>query len=174
MMVDMTYQMVLNTLQTAGLLVGIFYYITTLRNAEKNRIKEMVFRRMQTRTPQYFLDVYSSSPANFKWESIEDYDQKYNANTTPELLAKRASIQDQLNAWGFLLKEGMINIGLIGRLHNPSFIQYWWESNKSIYLARREAQGNPDFMSDFEYLYDAVMKKYPKSYVQEVYKIERT
>jgi hypothetical protein len=37
MMVDISYQMVLSTLQTAGILVGIFYYIFTLRNAQHTR-----------------------------------------------------------------------------------------------------------------------------------------
>ena len=36
-MAEITYQMVLSTLQTAGLLVGIFYYILTLRNAQHTR-----------------------------------------------------------------------------------------------------------------------------------------
>jgi hypothetical protein len=173
MMVDVSYQMVLSTLQTAGLLVGIFYYITTLRNAEKNRIKEMVFRRMETRTPQYFLDVYDASPPNFEYETVEDFHSKYNVATTPELMAKRASIQDKLNAWGYLLKEGLINIELIGRLHSPSFIQHWWEANKSIYLEVRKAQGNPEFMADFEYLYNAIMKKYPDSQVEPRFLIKK-
>jgi hypothetical protein len=36
-MAEITYQMVLSTIQTVGLLVGIFYYITTMRNAQKTR-----------------------------------------------------------------------------------------------------------------------------------------
>ena len=172
-MVDVSYQMVLSTLQTAGLLVGIFYYITTLRNAEKNRTKEMVFRRMQTRTPEYFLDVYDASPPNFEWSTVEEFHEKYNPDTTPELIAKRAYVQDRLNAWGYLLREGLINIELIGRLHNPSFIQYWWECNEPIFLASRKAQNNPDFMADFEYLYNAIMKKYPDSQVEPRFKERR-
>ena len=35
-MVEITYQMVLSTLQTAGLLVGISYYILTQRNQQKS------------------------------------------------------------------------------------------------------------------------------------------
>jgi hypothetical protein len=97
-MVELTIEVMLDIIRTSGIIVGIFYYITTLRNAEKNRIKEMVFRRMQTRTPNYFLDVYETSPQNFEWNTTEEFDKKYNATTTPELIAKRASIQDQLRA----------------------------------------------------------------------------
>ena len=172
-MAEITYQMILSTLQTVGLLVGIFYYITTLRNAEKNRIKEMVFRRMQTRTPEYFMDIYKSSPANYEWETVEEFQRKYNPRTTPELMAKRASLQDKLSAWGFLLREGMIDIEFIGRLHNPSFIQYWWESNEPIYMESRKTQNNPDLWTDFEFLYNAIKKKYPHSQVEPRYKIQR-
>jgi hypothetical protein len=47
MMVEVTNQMVLSTLQTAGILLVIFYYVSTLRNAKSNRMKEMVFNRMR-------------------------------------------------------------------------------------------------------------------------------
>jgi hypothetical protein len=36
-MVDVTYQIVLSTLQTLALLVGIFYYVMTLRNQQRNQ-----------------------------------------------------------------------------------------------------------------------------------------
>ncbi len=68
-------------------------------------MKEMVFRRMQTRSPDYFIDLYGSSPRNYEWETVEEFHQKYNVEKTPELIAKRSSIQDKLNAWGFLLKR---------------------------------------------------------------------
>ena len=42
-MVEITYQMVLSTLQTAGILVGISYYILTLRNqrARVQKVKKL-------------------------------------------------------------------------------------------------------------------------------------
>ena len=173
MMFEFTYPMLLDTIRTVGILVGIFYYIDTLRNAEKNRTKEMVFRRMQTRSPDYFMNIYESSPENFEWKTVEEFYQKYNAATTPELLSKRSSIQDKLNAWGFMLKEDMVSIELIGRLHSPTFIKHWWESNEPIYLDSREKSGNPDFMADFEYLYNAIKKKYPNLQVEERIKTPR-
>ena len=37
MMVDVTYQMVLSTVQTAGILVGITYYVMNLNYTRKNQ-----------------------------------------------------------------------------------------------------------------------------------------
>ena len=172
-MVELTIEVVLDIIRTSGIIVGIFYYVTTLRNADKNRMKEMVFRRMQTRSPDYFMDVYNSSPMSFEWDSVEEFHRKYNPQTTPELYAKRASIQDKLTAWGYLLREGVVDIEFIGRMHNPSFIQNWWESNEPIYLESRKIQNNPDLWSDFEFLYKAVMKKYPNSQSEPRFKNQR-
>ncbi len=54
-MVEITYQMVLSTLQTAGILVGIIYYITIMRTSQRNQQHQM-----ETRKLQMFMDVYNS------------------------------------------------------------------------------------------------------------------
>jgi hypothetical protein len=67
-MTELTYQMVLSTLQTAGLLVGIFYYVTTMRNAQKTReltLQSQELSRkaqehaLKTREAQLFMQFYS-------------------------------------------------------------------------------------------------------------------
>ena len=52
-MVEVTYQMVLSTLQTAGILAGITYYIMTLQNTKKNQQLQL-----ETRQAQLFMQVY--------------------------------------------------------------------------------------------------------------------
>ena len=54
MMVDVRYQMVLSTLQTAGILVGIAYYIMTIRNQQKNQDMQL-----ETRQAQLFMQIYN-------------------------------------------------------------------------------------------------------------------
>ncbi|MHA2393459.1 MAG: hypothetical protein ACXAEX_16095 [Promethearchaeota archaeon] len=160
-MVEITYQMVLSTLQTVGLLVGIFYYIMTLRNTQKNRMKEMVFQRVHTRTPDYFRDIYDANPSQLEWNTVEEFHRKHNWRTTPDLIAKRSSIFAKLNAWGFLLREGLIDLDFLAKHHNPSFIKSWWEYNEPIFLDSRKRTNNPEAHKDFEFLYNAVKKKYP-------------
>ena len=53
MMVDVTYQMVLSTLQTAGILVGIIYYLTIMRNSQKNQQMQL-----ETRQSQLFMQLF--------------------------------------------------------------------------------------------------------------------
>ena len=171
-MVDqITFQTIFQFLQTAGLLVGIGYYVTTLRNAEKNRMKEMVFQRMQTRTPEYYLNIFESNPSLLEFETIEDYHSKYNWRTTPELLAKRYTIQSKLDAWGFLLKEGLIDLEFITQLHNPSFIVSWYEALEPIFVDNRK-RGNPESNKEFEYLYKAIKKRHPQTKIDPLYNIK--
>lgn len=58
-MAEITYQMVLSTIQTAELLVGIFYYIMTLRNQQKNQQLSL-----ETRQAQLFMGIYNNSFAS--------------------------------------------------------------------------------------------------------------
>jgi len=46
-MVEVTYRMVLSTLQTTGILVGIFYYIMTLNNTRKSQRLTLESRQAQ-------------------------------------------------------------------------------------------------------------------------------
>ena len=56
-MVEITYQMMLSTLQTVGLLVGIAYYITIMRNAQKTRELTLKSQEHATETRQAQLSM---------------------------------------------------------------------------------------------------------------------
>ena len=162
MMADITYQMVLSTLQTAGLLVGIFYYITTLRNAEKNRMIDMVSRRAeQANNFDYQMMVRRVGRASLEWNTPEEYYEKYNTEITPEFSVSRAIIQNNLNHWGFLFKEGIIGEEFIDRLYHPWHVINFWETYGVLLLQEREESGVPALFSDFEFLYDAMKKRHP-------------
>ena len=65
-MVDVTYQMVLSTLQTAGILVGIVYYISIMRNQQRTRDLTLKAQEqtLRTRESQLFMNIYNQSMAN--------------------------------------------------------------------------------------------------------------
>jgi len=67
----------------------------------------------------------------------------------------------RLNHWGFLFKEGIITEDFIERLWSPWHIINFWETFGSLLLNERETMGNTKLFSDFEYLYNAMKKKYP-------------
>ena len=59
-MVEITYQMILSTIQTASLVVGIIYYITIMRNQQRTR--ELTLKAQEhateTRQTQIFMRLY--------------------------------------------------------------------------------------------------------------------
>ena len=52
-MVDITYQIVLSTLQTVALVVGIAYYLFIMRNSQRNQQMQL-----ETRQAQLFMNTY--------------------------------------------------------------------------------------------------------------------
>ena len=76
MMAEITYQMVLSTLQTVGLLVGIVYYITIMRNSDKARklqIAQRLYQQLQNEEKQLAqLDLLE-----MEWKDFDDFYSKY-------------------------------------------------------------------------------------------------
>ena len=64
-MAEITYQVVLSTLQTFGLLVGIFYYVMTLRNQQKNQQLAL-----ETRQAQLFMNIYDRRLNNPNFDDV--------------------------------------------------------------------------------------------------------
>ena len=161
-MVDVSYQMVLSTLQTVGLLVGIFYYVMTLRNAQKNRMIDMVLQRMQNKSnPEWQKMAREIGIMRYGWSTPQEFHQKYNFLKNRDLLAKQQSIVADLSMWGFLLREGAIGEEFIDRMLTPFHIIWNWEGFEPIFMKEREEFRNPKAYKDFEYLYKVVKKKYP-------------
>ena len=87
-MVELTIPLVLDVIRTLGILVGVFYYITTLRNQGKNRMIEMVFQRMQERDLEYYKIRRDIEPLMEGWATNEEYFEKYHYSKTPDLANK--------------------------------------------------------------------------------------
>jgi len=71
-MVEITYQMVLSTIQTIGILIGIYYYIMTLRNQNRTRQEQWLLQLYHSKADheamQRFFKYMEAS-----WDDYEDY-----------------------------------------------------------------------------------------------------
>jgi hypothetical protein len=172
-MVEITLPIVLQLLQTAGILVGIVYYITIMRNqqknqelalkgqeeAEKTRQRELIFQRFQTFDLDFtkawadvmFMDV--STPE--QW--LEAYDPKVN----PETWANMSFLGNRYNNLGIMLKEKIIDPEMLFKIFNPTSIMTAWEHYKRSIMARREHRNQPDLFESFEFLADEARRRYP-------------
>jgi len=66
-MAEITYQMILSTIQTIALVVGIIYYLTIMRNSQKNQelARKAQEQALETRETQLFMNLYNRFQDNF-------------------------------------------------------------------------------------------------------------
>ena len=170
-MVEVTYQMVLSTIQTAGLLIGIVYYITIMRNQQKTRELNLMAQEqtLKTRESQLFMNIYNQSFANPEFlqavrtiqmrmpqiKNIEDFIQLYDyANPNPEdpeFVNSLLYIASWYEGLGVFVKEGLIDIRLIA-LTMAGMTKSLWQIIDPYLDEMRERSGFIRMSSEWEYL----------------------
>jgi len=140
-MAEITYQMILSTIQTIALIVGIIYYLTIMRNQQKTRNLALQAQEnaLQTRQSQLFMNVYNQSYSNPEFlrairhvqmiapqiNSIEDYLRKMDfMNPDAEDLAEiaiQASIK--CRSLGFEPRVAMLSFSSFGSVDHPNTIK---------------------------------------------------
>lgn len=56
-MADITYQMVLSTIQTVSLVVGVIYYITIMRNSQRTRELTLESQELARKAQEHALET---------------------------------------------------------------------------------------------------------------------
>lgn len=162
-MVEVTYQMMLSTLQTIALIVGIVYYLIIMRNSQ--RTQQIA---LETRQAQLLMQIYqrmSSSEyvsdwaeiLNYEWDSYEDFELKYGSADHPKKFGKRASIWRSFDGVGLLVKQGLLDVENVYELLDSGVLLQWmkWEP---IIKEQRIRYGFPNQSIWFEYLADELLK----------------
>ena len=174
MMVELTVPIVLQGVQTVGILVGIVYYITIMRNqqrtqmlslkaqeeAEKSRQREMILLRAQNYSLDY-TKAYSDVWGMRDWKTPEEFHKKYGILTNPEAFSKVVYVRSVFNWAGLLLKEKGIDPELVFQLYAPNTIIGLWDMYEPIILDVRQRFNYPEYWEPFEYLYNEAKKRYP-------------
>jgi hypothetical protein len=155
-MVDITYQMVLSTLQTIALIVGIFYYITIMRNAQRNQQTAHESRQlqllMQFSNQRNEGDMKRSVELmNMEWEDYDDYERKYGSDFNPDNYSKRMTSWGRFNMMGLLLRRGLIDKDLLFESTPAAALQHWTKF-KDVIRELRRRYNLPLYGVDFEYL----------------------
>ena len=173
-MVEITYQMVLSTIQTASLVIGIIYYITIMRNSQRNQELALKAQEqaLETRQAQLFMELYNTWRAPefrrnwymirhiWEWEDFDDFWEKYGPSDA-ELSAIRSSVLAFFEGIGVLVKRGLIDMNLVVDLLYTG-IKETWEKYEEIIYGWRTKAGIPHIWKNYEYLYNELMK-----YVEE-------
>ena len=160
-MVDVSYQMVLSTLQTVGLLVGIYYYLMVLRNQQKNQEQTL-----KTRNATFYNTLAGHLLSNnqaIKYIGIIQDNPISGVDEYNELWEKKLEYRIAVTwFWNFYetlgdyLREGIIDIGMFARRHTW-FNLWFWEMYKDVIYDHRKRYGLSFFCS-MEYLMNALQK----------------
>jgi hypothetical protein len=166
-MVEITYQMVLSTIQTIALVVGIIYYLTIMRNTQraneqhrKERKRELIFQKSQTYTKEYFQTLWEVTQYR-DWKTPEEFIEKHGPPNNTHDYANYSYTMRNFHLAGLLLMENNEEADLIFKLYPPQAIMGMWEQYKPIIMRTRETRNNPEHLSAFEYLYNEAKKRYP-------------
>jgi hypothetical protein len=174
-MVEITLSIALQIIQTIGVLVGIIYYITIMRNTQKTReaslkIQEdtekarqraLVYQRLQGYNLEYtraYIDVASYTD----WETVEEFREKYGLLTNPEAYSKHLYIRKVYNLAGILLMENVADADVIFRLYPPGAVISIWEQFYPYIQYSRKIRKDPTKDEAFEFLYNEAKKRYPE------------
>ena len=159
-MVEITYQIVLSTLQTIALVVGIVYYLIIMRNTQRNQELQL-----ETRQAQLFMQIYNRwadrdmSKMEFEfqeweWEDYDDWERKYESDL--DALSLRATLGKYYEGIGVLIKRGLVDPTLVDDLMSSAIIMYWRKFSPIIEEGRRRS-GLPQRAEYQEYLYNQIM-----------------
>jgi hypothetical protein len=148
MMVELTYQMLLSTLQTVGLLVGISYYLLTLRNQNRARQATLFMQLYNRFTDPNFCDRAQTAWA-YEWDGLDEFRSEYRSDQ--ELRMSFNLIMNLFEGFGVLLKKGLIDGDLLYE-QIPTNAYVMWDKFEPWILWVRENVGFPQFAKPWEFL----------------------
>lgn len=165
-MIEITLPIVLQIVQTIGILVGIIYYITIMRNsikaqeeAERSRQREQILLRSQIYSLEYYR-AYTDTVGMDDWETVEEFHRKYGREANPEAFSKWIYVRSVFNTAGLLLKEKTVDPDLIFQLYAPNAVIGLWEQQEPIIREARMRFKHPTYWEPFEFLYNEAKKRY--------------
>jgi hypothetical protein len=161
-MVEITYQMVLSTLQTIALIVGIAYYLIIMRNSQ--RAQQL---QIETRQAQLFMGVYNQmqeTSLQRAWSFLRDHVTHENIRDYldpehPDYEVNRAHftrLSGFFEGLGTLVREGLVPIRLVALMMQGMVRTYWEKIEDYCYEVRKG--GYLSALSEAEYLYKALMR----------------
>jgi hypothetical protein len=163
-MVEITYQIVLSTIQTVSLVIGIIYYLTIMRNNQKNQQLQLDTRKAQLYM-QLFLRITSMDFIEKSLDLLKmpvgdanEFMKKYISGPYSTLHAKLFSMFWHIDGLGYMMSQGLIDPEMVYNF-GGGFAQVWyWKKWEPIILRMRELRGKPEFMMWFEYTAVEMMK----------------
>ena len=168
-MVEFTYQMVLSTLQTIALIVGIAYYLIIMRNSQRTRelTLQSQDQALETRQTQLFMYMYDrwSDPEFMKhyyeimewnWTDYDDFWERYGASKNPDTYLHFSTIGRFFEGVGVLVKRELVDPLLVDDLMSGHVLRFWERFGESIIKEYQVRANSPTYYEFVEYLYSVI------------------
>jgi hypothetical protein len=149
-MVEITLPIVLQILQTVGILVGIIYYITIMRN--QSRARQLQILKDDSSTMEHIIRVNS-----MEFTDYGDFIEKYGMDADFSAWMDFLMVFNQFEEYGVYLREGLLDIRFIALL-SGGMILTLQEKFMDVIREHRIRNNYPRFMIEAEYLMNNVKK----------------
>jgi len=156
-MVEITLSLLLDAIRTAGIIVGIVYYLSIMRNQSKTREAQFLLQLNQVFHDKGAIkDWYDVLTMDFK--DYQDFVERYESSVNMESYLQRSRIWRMLNTFGLIIKRGLVDPEIVYDGIQGGFIEGMWTKYSIIIKEIRKTSGQPNFHEGFEYLAEAMKK----------------
>ena len=164
-MVEITLPIMLQIVQTVGILVAIIYYFTIMRN--QSRAQQMT---IESRNTQFFLQLYNTMMddkslkfiwkdlmTKREWSTFDEWWEKYGPENNVDKFTSWFKWMVTYEMYGIMLKRGFLDIELIDDIMSGMVLMVW-DAYEPIILGFRKRFGYPQFQEYQEYLTTEIRK----------------
>jgi len=147
----------------ASVTVAAVYYVMTLRTQQRNMKLTLETRRVNlidsitTRIVNVEGMRRYFELMNYEWKDYEDFENKYGSDNNIDSAAKRYSVWSDYNTIGTMVRNGIINIEDLYDMGQLGIV-FLWAKYRSIIEEGRKRYNGKNYLRDFEYLADEVLK----------------
>jgi len=148
-MVEITLPIILQTLQTVGILIGIVYYLIIMRNSQRNqelalKAQEQALETRQAQLIMNLSDTYRDKEFRRQFykfvfqQEWEDFDwwKKYDPTENVDTIAETGALMGFYEGIGFLVKKKLIDLEYVDDLFGPGLSMIWEKYKPLLYSSR--------------------------------------
>jgi hypothetical protein len=157
-MVDLTILQPVSYVAAAiGVCIAAMYYVLNLRETTRNRKVALTSNLLQAMFSEEGLKRHISL-LNMEWSDWDDFQKKYDSKVNEENYVKRTVFVTTVNYVGYLVKEGLLDVGSVYEICGEAIMDNWLKF-KPIYYKYVEVGGyGRDIFENFEYLAEVMIR----------------
>jgi hypothetical protein len=168
MIEQITFQTIFQFLQTVGILVGVFYYIMTIRSNQRSQ-KQAVETRQAQLFSQYYLrcttpefQIAESNLLELQFDTPQEFIDKYGPRSNSKVYEDFLQVFGLMEGLAVLVREDLINIRIVAH-SSYGDVKYVWEKYEPVVRWLREHYNWPRYSIEYEHLYN-LMEEYAEEH----------